>query len=59
MVNLINAFKPTMIPGELAPPKEVVNFRIIVLALFGACAAILFGYDLGQSCQRSWPPMLR
>lgn len=48
MVNLRNAFKPTLIPGELAPPKEVVNIRIIVLALFGACAAILFGYDLGR-----------
>ncbi len=47
MVNLLHAFavKPDQ-HGQL-PPKETVNIRIILLALTGSCAAILFGYDLG------------
>ncbi|WVR04206.1 hypothetical protein IAU60_001206 [Kwoniella sp. DSM 27419] len=47
MVNLIKALRPTAEPGAMAPPKETVNARIIILAIFGACAAVLFGYDLG------------
>jgi hypothetical protein len=49
MVNLIKAFRLHPEPGSLPPPKEVVNVRIILLAIFGACAAVLFGYDLGES----------
>ncbi|ORX37073.1 general substrate transporter [Kockovaella imperatae] len=47
MVNLLEAFRPTLIPGAPVPPKEVVNYRIVLLGLFGAFCAILFGYDLG------------
>lgn len=47
MVNLLHAFRTAPIAGTAAPPREVVNARIIILALVGACAAILFGYDLG------------
>jgi len=49
MVNLRKAFHTSVDPGAPVPPKETVNARIIVLALFGACAAVLFGYDLGES----------
>jgi hypothetical protein len=48
MPNLLAAFKVTPDQYGNLPPKETVNARIIALALFGACAAILFGYDLGK-----------
>lgn len=48
MVNLLSAFKVHPDPFGNLPPKETVNARIIALALFGSCAAVLFGYDLGK-----------
>ncbi|RSH90435.1 hypothetical protein EHS25_001040 [Saitozyma podzolica] len=47
MVNLLSAFKVKPDANGSLPPKETVNSRIIALALFGASAAMLFGYDLG------------
>lgn len=52
MVNLLSAFKVKPDANGSLPPKETVNGRIIALALFGASAAMLFGYDLGE-CLRT------
>lgn len=48
MVNLLKAFRPTVESGAMAPPKETINARIVTLGVFGAAAAVLFGYDLGK-----------
>jgi hypothetical protein len=48
MVNLLSAFQVKPDANGHLPPKETVNSRIIALALFGASAAMLFGYDLGE-----------
>ncbi|KAL7420951.1 hypothetical protein Q5752_004905 [Cryptotrichosporon argae] len=47
MVNLLAAFRVAPDQYGNLPPPETVNLRIIVLAVFGAMAATLFGYDLG------------
>jgi hypothetical protein len=47
MVRLHNPFHVQAEVNGIAPPKETVNFRIIMLGLFGACAALMYGYDLG------------
>ncbi|KAM0793007.1 hypothetical protein ACM66B_000500 [Microbotryomycetes sp. NB124-2] len=38
---------PEPAPGHTAPPPEMANLRIFVVALVGLSAASLFGYDLG------------
>lgn len=49
MVNLRDAFKIHPDASGQLPPKETVNNRVIALGMFGACAAIMYGYDLGES----------
>lgn len=49
MVNLRQAFKVHPDASGFVPPKEVTNNRVIALGMFGACAAIMYGYDLGKS----------
>lgn len=49
MVNLLSAFKVQPDANGNLPPKETVNARTIILALFGTANALLFGYDLGES----------
>jgi hypothetical protein len=59
MLNLRSAFRIHPDASGYIPPKETVNNRVIALGMFGACAAIMYGYDLGRSTTIWYAPAFR